>query len=175
MKNLLILLSGIIFFSCSNQNKLSQPKYRLEDYQGNKILVGEITTEVLWKHNQDWKEDYDNFKPDPVVVGKFLNISRPFHIICILGTWCSDSREGVIPFLRTLDSANNSNLSITLYAVDRQKHDPFETAKKYDVDRVPTFIIFSGNKEIGRMIEFPESSFETDFLNILEINGLVED
>jgi hypothetical protein len=110
-----------------------------------------------------------------VVVGKFLNISRPFHIICILGTWCSDSREGVIPFLRTLDSANNSNLSITLYAVDRQKHDPFETAKKYDVDRVPTFIIFSGNKEIGRMIEFPESSFETDFLNILEINGLVED
>jgi hypothetical protein len=72
MKNLLILLSGIIFFSCSNQNKLSQPKYRLEDYQGNKILVGEITTEVLWKQNQDWKEDYDNFKPDLVVVGKFL-------------------------------------------------------------------------------------------------------
>lgn len=175
MTRLFTLLLGIVILACSNQNKLSQQRYHVEESRGSKILVGEITPDLLWNQLPDWKEEYDLFKPDPVTVGKFSNITRPFQIICVLGTWCSDSRVGVPPFLKTLESANNPNLSITLYAVDRNKQDPYEIAKKYNVDRVPTFIVLSGNKEIGRMVEFPENSFETDFLNILEKSGLVED
>jgi hypothetical protein len=175
MKHSFVFLLGIIIVTCSNQNKLSQQRYHIEDSRGSKILVGQITPDILWKQVPEWKEDYDQFRPDPVTVGKFSNIARPFQIICVLGTWCSDSRVGVPPFLKTLDSANNVNLSITLYAVDRNKQDPYKIAKKYNVDRVPTFIVLSGNTEIGRMVEFPEISFETDFLNILETSGLVED
>ncbi len=175
MTRLFVLLLGIIIVACSNQNRLSQQRYHIEESRGSKILVGEVTPDILLNQLPDWKEEYDLFKPDPVTVGKFSNIARPFQIICVLGTWCPDSRVGVPPFLKTLHSANNSNLSITLYAVDRNKQDPYETAKKYNVDRVPTFIVLSGNTEIGRMVEFPEISFETDFLNILETSGLVED
>jgi len=175
MKSIFVLFIGIFVLSCSNQNKISQQKYHVEESRGSKILVGEVTPAILWSQLPDWKEEYELFKPDPVTVGKFSNIASPFHIICVLGTWCPDSRVGVPPFLKTLDMANNANLSITLYAVDRNKQDPHQIAQKYSVDRVPTFIIFSGNKEIGRMVEFPENSFETDFLNILEKSGLVED
>ena len=175
MKSIFVLFIGIFVLSCSNQNKLSQQKYHVEESRGSKILVGEVSPSILWSQLPDWKEEYELFKPDPVTEGKFSKIASPFNIICILGTWCPDSRVGVPPFLKTLDMAKNTNLSITLYAVDRNKQDPHQTAKKYSVDLVPTFIIFSGNKEIGRMVEFPENSFETDFLNILEKSGLVED
>lgn len=150
-------------------------KYAWEDYRGSKILVGEITPKTLWKNFPGWKSDYDQYRADQELVNKISKISDHYRVICVMGVWCPDSRVGVPPFLKTIDLAKNPNIDIQIYAVDRQKKDPYHYAEKFKVDRVPTFVIFSGRQEIGRMIEFPEESFESDFLKIIESANARED
>ena len=101
----------------------------------------------------------------------FRAIKEKYRVVCILGIWCPDSRDGVPAFLKALNLANLTTVEIELLGVDRKKEDPLESAGKFGVERVPTFIIYSGGEEIGRMIEFPETTFESDFLRIISSNN----
>jgi hypothetical protein len=135
------------------------------------ILIGKFTPPELWAEIPTWKVDYDLYHPDQVIIDKLSEIKDEYKVICVLGIWCPDSRDGVPTFLKALDAANLSTVEIELFGVDRKKEDPLESARKYGVDRVPTFIIYSDDVEIGRMIEFPETTFESDFLRIISLNN----
>lgn len=158
----------LILASCAGSPKSKTPAYRVEYYKEKKILVGQVSAKNIWEQMPDWKADYFIYEPDPVVVEKLSAIRKPYHIICVLGIWCPDSKAGVPGFLRALDMAANPALSVELHAVDRQKKDPGHTAEKFGIERVPTFIVFSGNQEIGRMIEYPTDTFEADLVKLLE-------
>jgi hypothetical protein len=56
---------------------------------------------------------------------------------------------------------------IHLYGVDRHKKDPSGEAKRWHISRIPTVIILSRDREIGRIVENPKVSWEDDILNIL--------
>lgn len=161
------MISLLVVRGSVGQDSL-QSAYRVQEYHGKKILVGRVSAEDIWQHIPEWRARYVSNLPDTNVVQQLKKINRPYRIVCVLGIWCPDSKDGVPPFLKALDAAQNPNLKMELYGVDRKKNDLQHSAEKYRVERVPTFIIFSGGKEIGRMIEHPQRSFPEDFLELVK-------
>ncbi len=169
-----LIFTGIILLlftgGCQLRKKNPAPSFLIESYRGKPILVGRITPEDIREHIPEWRAEFLTCPVDTQAVNRFRQIKQDFRIVCILGIWCPDSREGVPPFVETVRRAENPHLKMEIYGVDRRKEDPTHSAQRFGVDRVPTFIIFSDKKEIGRMVEFPEDTFARDFLKIIREN-----
>jgi thiol-disulfide isomerase/thioredoxin len=90
------------------------------------------------------------------------------EIIIVLGTWCSDSEEQVPKFLKVLDKIHFDDSDLTMICVDRDKLAGDVDISKFGIQKVPTFIIFRNDNEIGRIVETPMNSLEGDLLMILE-------
>ena len=59
---------------------------------------------------------------------------------------------------------NDSQFEII--GVSRDKTEPRQYIQKYGMEYVPTLIILHNSREIGRLIESPEKTWEEDILDI---------
>jgi hypothetical protein len=163
---LCVLISGLSAQITESENSW----YEIVESSGTKVIKGDITPEVLWSHFPDWRKEYQNYQPDSLALQKMKAFSDSCLIICVLGSWCADSRMGVPAFLKAVDLADNPLLQLHLIAVDRSKQVNSHFFPDVKVNAVPTFVISCGGKEIGRMIEFPRKTFETDFVELIHKN-----
>jgi len=88
-------------------------------------------------------------------------------VLCILGTWCDDSRREVPRMLTILQAMGLKPESFSLIGVARAKRSPGGEAAEHNVSLVPTFIIYRSGVEIGRIIEKPSVTLEHDLLAML--------
>lgn len=135
------------------------------------MLLGEskaIEKETILQTSPEWQAVYDSYQPDE----SFLNIlqskvGKDLTIVVYLGTWCSDSKKNVPIFIKILDSLEQGLVTVSFFDVTRKAN---KDIKYYDeslkVERVPTFIFYRGDKEIGRIIENPQKTLLEDFLEI---------
>jgi thiol-disulfide isomerase/thioredoxin len=101
-------------------------------------------------------------------------------VVCVLGTWCGDSRREIPRLWKVLDSAGVPESDLKMFAVGSSTFtrampippgvfDWSDDLKKwYDVSRVATIILLRNGKEIGRIVEAPEGRLEDDLLAIVE-------
>jgi hypothetical protein len=75
--------------------------------------------------------------------------------------------------MKTLAEAENPNVRVRIFGVDREKRDPNGLAEAYRIERVPTFMILRGGQELGRMVETPAVTFAQDLLRLLEEGGTI--
>lgn len=136
---------------------------------GINMLYGETTTDMLFSEYPNWKQKYTEYSPDSSVADKLTNIYPDLEVYIFLGTWCGDSRKEVPRFLKIADETHFiSRENIKMWAVDRNKTLESGLAEKYMIKRVATFIFLKNDKEIGRIVEKPESkNMENDILQIL--------
>ncbi len=116
----------------------------------------------------EWKKIHDDYIPDAELIVTLRNQAPETRIEVYLGLWCSDSRDHVPVFLKILDAMDAPGLAVDLFEVGRktapgQKYYVEEKA----VERVPTFIFYSGGEEKGRIVETPRLSILEDMLAIL--------
>ena len=117
-------------------------------------------------------------------VAVLSEVAEPVDIICVLGTWCSDSEREVPRFWKILQAAGNPNLVLTHFAIGRTADEKarelmveigFDESLRdvYNVELVPTFLFFRGDRELGRIVETPAGTLEQDAAEILatECNG----
>lgn len=163
---LLLSIFALLIGACSS----SRPVLRqAQVVDGEKMLLGDVEYQDIIRLFPRWKEEAQQTELDPVLVERLQNIREPVTVTCFLGTWCSDSRHGVPPFMLHVLAAQNPNIHIRLIGVDRSKDDPQHLAPQELVDRVPTFVILRDDMLLGRMVETPQSdNFITDFLTIVE-------
>jgi thiol-disulfide isomerase/thioredoxin len=88
----------------------------------------------------------------------------------VLGTWCPDSRREVPRFMRILKDIDFPADRVAFLGVDNMKIAPIDNYEALGIERVPTFIFYKNNVEIGRIIENPVTSLEQDMVNILTRN-----
>ncbi len=123
-----------------------------------------------WQSIAGW-EDYSasDYTPDQNIVNQIDSITKQRDICFIIFTasWCSDSRSETPKIYKSLTLSNISLEAITLYGVDREKKEPTEAYLEYDLERVPTLIIVENEAVIGTIVEYPNSSWEQDILDIL--------
>ena len=131
------------------------------------VPVNEITRQKILA-SEEWQAKYDSYKPDPARVEMLKSkVGENLRIDIYLGLWCSDSRNNVPAFIKILDAAGVA-VPVKFFNVQRK---PVKTIKyfsdKYQIEKVPTFIFYSGDKEIGRIIENPTVDLVEDSIAIL--------
>lgn len=132
-----------------------------------KMLVGKITKEELYRDFPVFEKNARSYVPREEVISRISAIGEKIKIIMFLGTWCKDSVSEAPKLLKVYERAGNPNFSLEIYGVDRKKKEGSGLCEKYDIQRVPTVLFFKGDKELGRIIEYPKKSIEEDFLEIV--------
>ena len=130
----------------------------------DKLFVGEIKPSKLLTSYDDFNSEFSEFKIDGKEVSALKSINKPLDIHVLFGTWCHDSVREVPRLLKLLEQADNANISTKLIAVDYKK----SAEEKYDLQYTPTFVVYSGNKEIGRIIERPKDTIAQDIITMIE-------
>lgn len=167
MKSIIGLLI-VIFFGTS---AIAQPVNQtiIDPKDSSEILYGYFTSDILnTAPYKSWFLDgYDNYKPDKKTL-KTLNRKIPddLQIFVIMGSWCSDSQREVPHFLKILDNVGFNQKNITFIAVDHQKKTTHLKIEHLKIERIPTFIFYSKNRE-SRIIETPKTTLEKDMLEIV--------
>ena len=162
---ILILLSSILLGEEKN-------KIIVDGKSGKPMLVGICDREAFADTNFAWwfNSGYKFYKPDINILEQLKKIDSTYTIAIVMGTWCSDSRREVPRFYKLLDAIEFPEKRVTLINVDRDKKGISVDVSKLNIERVPTFIVYRNNEEVGRIIETPKINLEEDLLEILKQN-----
>ncbi len=168
--NLLFCLILLIGTGCTNNSTSKQPETQQSTEEEEKILLGTIAPQDLHAPGyQEWFDPtYKAYQPDEKMMAQIGSGMENLNIKIFMGTWCSDSQREIPAFYRLLDDLKYDVSKVYMVGVDRTKELPEKELEGYDIEYVPTIIFYRGDKEIGRVIETPQTTLEQDILTMLE-------
>jgi len=160
MKKLVLLLFISSIFATNGQAK--------QDRTGNLIGYAQ-KSDFLKKQYKGWFEhQYKNYKTDKETIKKIKKNINGVSVLCFMGTWCGDSKRETPRFYKIMEEANfDFKRNFKLIALNRSKKTPDNLQLGLKIIRVPTFIFYKDEEEIGRYVEYPRESMEKDILKIL--------
>lgn len=163
---LCMILSVVFLLACKTAEPLKSKKV---ERQGIEMLYGEISRQQLFFDYPEWKNEYDFYTLEDKYIHELKKLkSEKIEVDIFLGTWCSDSEREVPRFYKILDVTKFlSEENVKLFAVDRNKKLADDSQSKYNIQKVATFIFRKNGSELGRIIESPEQSLESDIIKIL--------
>lgn len=168
MNNYLFTFISLLILNCATTAKQDSLKI-IKEESGTLIFKGFLTCSDLEKEKSfEWYQtNYNSYNPDSsnLLSNKYF---KNLKIIVFMGTWCSDSKREIPRFFKILNNCNVSLNQVTIFGLDRSKKTEDSVFNsKYNILRVPTFIFFRNEKELGRIVEFPKESLEKDIQKIL--------
>ena len=187
MKNFLLLLIVLLLFNYCRTNKPVVNKETEAPVAVNpapdqdKLKFADMATWILGyfrldrltrpPHSEWYIKGYDDYQVKREYTDSLKQVDlSDVSIKIVLGTWCPDSRREVPRFMRIIDAIDFPHERMEFIGVDDVKISPIENYDSLDIVRVPTFIFFRNNIEIGRIIENPVTSLEQDMVNIIRRN-----
>ncbi|HAN79341.1 MAG TPA: thioredoxin [Bacteroidales bacterium] len=168
MKNLSVIFFALLASSCSGQPTIN--KIISDKSSGKEILYGLCNREGLTAGNfAVWfNSEYNLYEPEQGILADIQpELFADIQIKVFLGTWCGDSRREVPRFYKVLDKVGFDESALEIICLDTSKKAEGFDTEKMNILRVPTFVIFRNEVEIGRIIETPKTTLETDFYHIL--------
>ncbi len=164
MKKILLSLIIISTFSCAAQKKESSA---LIDESGNLVGIAKKENFLKEPFNAWFTPNYDDYTCDKEVIAKLKKHINNVTIKSFIGTWCGDSQDQTPVFYKILDEADFDYNNLELITVNRSKTTSDNLQEGFKIERVPTFIFYKNGKEIGRFVEYPRETVETDILKIV--------
>jgi len=137
---------------------------------GEIILINTCTRDVITAFptmKEKYDIEYPDYTPEPNALNDLQPLLKNKNITIVLGTWCGDSREQLPHFLKTIDSSPIAKENVTFICVNRAKEIEGGLLEHLNIDRVPTFIVYHNEEELGRIIEKPIVSIEEDLVLML--------
>ena len=169
MKRFILLSLGMVIGITvfSQEKKMNQTIF--DPKSNHYIMIGYCTLEGITdtSFTSSFRKEYDNYIPDSEIIGQVTSLLDEIAVTIVLGTWCSDSREQIPRFIRIYDVLEHAIPFPILICVDREKKAGDVSLEGMNILKVPTFIIYHNNRELGRIIETPQTTLEKDFLTIL--------
>lgn len=133
----------------------------------NSDIIGKTTPEEIREQHKVFDIYTKRYSPNAESVKYLSQIEDSVHIFVLFGTWCHDSKKQIPAFMKTIELADNSTISIEYIAVSRKKKEPKGMIERWDLKLTPTFIIYRKGIEYGRIVEEPIQSMEQDLVSIL--------
>lgn len=168
VKQFLITLSLVLTLSSAaysqHQNKVVKDSRLNRD-----VLVGICNNKGLQGplFGTYFNQQYNNYKPDQKKIDLLKQNLNKTRITIVFGSWCGDSKMQVGRFYKILDETGFNHTRLTTIAVDRSIHAGTMNIKNLNIHRIPTFIVYYKGKEMGRIIESPNTSLENDLWEIV--------
>ncbi|MBI5648370.1 MAG: thioredoxin family protein [Ignavibacteriae bacterium] len=141
---------------------------RAQDEPEEKVLVGPLTLDQLLDLRGWFGTEFIRYTPSQAELDQLPAQMKDVTIVCVLGTWCEDSRREVPRMVRILQSMRDFDPArFVLIGTTKDKKSPGGEHALYNIEKVPTFIIQRKGEEIGRIVEAPVGMLERDLLGIL--------
>jgi hypothetical protein len=119
--------------------------------------------------NKWFGPEYESYTVnDSIILSMNTDLLLSCNIVVVLGTWCSDSQREVPRLFKILDFIQFPKENLKLICINRLKDAEGTEVEDLDIQLVPTIIFYNGDTELGRIIEAPEVSLESDIASILE-------
>ena len=136
------------------------------------MLLGAVNRAGLQKAEYvEWFDtNYEDYEPKDSILNLLAGKMDDIAIRIFIGTWCEDSQRDIPAFYRILDKLNESPQH-SIIALDRSKKRPEALVEGFDIEYIPTFILYRNDEELGRIIEIPEVTLEADILKIVSNPG----
>ncbi len=168
MKNRILIILLVVFFG--NQLFAQLNSVVVDPKDNSKMLIGYCDIKGLNKgdYGTYFRSQYDVYEPSEAFVSKLGDKLDDYEITIVLGTWCSDSKRQVPRFYKLLETAGYNTKRVKVIAVNKQKEAIVVDLSKMDIERVPTFIVYKDEKEVGRIIETPKKSLESNLWKIVK-------
>ena len=178
MKFIHIITAITILLTAGCTHKLAtQPTQPLnmevKDDNGNIILLGKSTRDRLAQppFNTWFDKYYTEYAMDSNTANQLKPLVNNKRFLIFMGTWCGDSRREVPRMYKLLDYLGVSPSQVQLINVNNNdsayKQSPGHEEKGLNIHRVPDLIIYDEKRELGRIVESPQISWEKDVLAIL--------
>ena len=145
----------------------------IKSESGQFMLAGHCSPAAMQLPNyKAWfDKSFDGYTIDSAVVQQLKPLLKNKVMEIFLGSWCGDSKREVPRMLKILQNAGVDTTMFSLIFVDNStkayKQSPQHEEKDKNIHHVPTFIIYDGKNELGRIVESPLASLEKDMLAIL--------
>jgi hypothetical protein len=143
------------------------------DYRNNTILLGKSTRERLQQQpfGSWFNANYAAYTIDTAQANVLKPLLKGRHFLIFMGTWCGDSQREVPRLYKLLDYCGVPASQIELVNVNNNdtayKQSPGHEEQGLAIHRVPDLLIYTGDKETGRIVESPVVSWEKDLAAIL--------
>ena len=124
--------------------------------------LGDISQAELLERHEVFKRNYEAYE----VLAGIDGLPGDLEVMILFGTWCHDSEREVPRMLKLLEASGVKQENISLIALDIRKEEPEGRANALGVKYTPTFIFFTGGRELGRIIEQPTASLADDLAAI---------
>jgi len=157
-----------VLLSAQNINKTI-----VEEKSGKPILIGLCDRTAFADTNYSWwyKPEYDNYETNKNDLDTIKQKLSSIKIIVVAGSWCSDSRREMPRLFKIIDELKIDSPAVKLICVDRDKKAEGTEIENLDIKLVPTFIFYRDEKELGRIVESPQTTLEGDIKDILNKSG----
>ncbi|MCF6239745.1 MAG: thioredoxin family protein [Bacteroidales bacterium] len=170
MKPVFFLLTFILLLTNCDNTKINKTKF--DEKASDNVLIGYVNREGLkMEPFHEWfTPGYKHYQVNDSIL-KLIDkgdFRKNIKITIVLGTWCSDSRREVPRFYKILDHLEYNTKDLTVICVDTDKKAQGTNVDELNITRVPLFIFYRANKELGRIIESPKKSLEADMLEIVK-------
>ncbi len=166
----LIIVTLIMFLGY--QGVLAQ-RYNQKIYDSKlkkNVLVGLCNRKALpeGEFGVYYKSEYERYQPSDQYINNLSEKITGVDIVIIYGEWCGDSKVQVPHFMKVIDKAGLPSVNLKIYAVNREKKAVITDLSDYNIQRVPTFIVYQDGVELGRIVETPKKTLEKDLWNIVK-------
>jgi thiol-disulfide isomerase/thioredoxin len=137
------------------------------------VLLGFCSPQMLLENPfSNWfVPNYNNYQTDSNSIVALKKAFKKKRIEIYAGTWCGESKADIPKLLKILKEAAVDSTQIKLIflnnTANQYKQSPQHEEVGKNIVRTPTFIIYNGKKEMGRIIDSPIESLEKDLLKIL--------
>ena len=162
MKKAIVLFALLSIFSEFLSAQKADPK-----------LLGNCSLSQLEKEpfSAWYAKNFATYEPNTQVLEalKKTNPSK-YTMKIFFGSWCGDSKRELPKMTKLLEKLSFPQKNLILIGVDDStevyKQSPQRQEAGLNIFRVPTFIIYENNKEVGRIVEYPTETMERDLLQI---------
>jgi thiol-disulfide isomerase/thioredoxin len=149
----------------------AQSGYISTTVDGQKILKGVVTRDVLEKEFPWFKSNEEGFTPNTETVSILKAKGARVNFLLLGGTWCEDTQALLPKYYLLMDAAGIGSYQFTFVAVDKQKHALDHLPEDMHLKNTPTLIVLKDGKEAGRIVEYgPTRQWETDLGEIIKNN-----
>lgn len=132
-------------------------------------LVGEVSSQQLLAAYPAFQAEYERYMPSVAELEAVKQLQGTTMTV-LFGIWCHDSVREVPRLLKVIDVAKVSHIDLRLIAVNQQKQEPTGLFRRLNLRYTPTFILFDGEEEMGRVIEKPLKSLGQDLSDLIRHN-----
>ena len=133
----------------------------------NPYHYGVLNKNILMEHEgYTWfLNRYDKYQPS-IKELRQINFNE-IKIKIFMGTWCHDSKREIPRLIKILDNLKFDQSNVEIIGLTKEKKGYFNDYSRYNITNTPTIIIYKNKKEVGRIIEKPKETLESNMLSIL--------